>query len=240
MLRSLGIPVQRVVLSDRPDAVITDFCGRRVGVEVMECRPSSIVSKGRNSKAQARNLVDFACRQYEKILAERGYEHIRAHINFKDKAYRVDRSINRLQFVDSILDEIERHRRNDRYERRRRQLSRKDFIAMKLSGAFHYEYVSSVRFADCYPHSTLISPVYCYWVGCVRDEHILHCVKQKDAKLEEYRRLPENGDISEYWLVLNIPIEEECDFEHYRPSCEIETAYDRIYLTRREELLRIK
>ena len=126
LLRSLGIPVQRVVLSDRPDAVITDFCGRRVGVEVMECRPSSIVSKGRNSKAQARNLVDFACRQYEKILAERGYEHIRAHINFKDKAYRVDRSINRLQFVDSILDEIERHRRNDRYEWRRRQLSREE------------------------------------------------------------------------------------------------------------------
>ena len=240
LLTSLGLKESDVISSDRPDLIIPDYKGKCIGIEVTECRPSSIESKGKNSKAQANHLVELACRKYRELLLSRGMRHTYVSVCFNDAAFRINRRITTKDFIGKIIGEIERHLKNDRYEKNRKLLSREDFIEMICRGDFRYDYVRSVHFQDISPHPTFVSPLHCYMVGCIGHKHLLSAILPKEKKLGTYKELPANRNISQYWLVLNVPHEEECDFEQYRSVERIVSRYERIYLTQGEAIQCIK
>ena len=58
---------------------------------------------------------------------------------------------------------------------------------------------------------------------------VFESVRKKENKLTEYKQLPKNKTINEYWLAVYIPVHEYCIIKN-DAECFLNSAYDRIYL----------
>ncbi len=237
VLDSLGIASTAVICSDKPDIIIPDHDGKRIGVELVECRPSAIGNRKGQTMAMVSNRIDRVCERYRQILVARGEEHTHVSLSFTDEAHRLELGITDREFQERVLEEIERHiKYNAVYKNRHRNID--EYLRLHKAGCFRYKYISDYR-ANTFLHNTFVSPIYAYCVAQVEPNHILYAIAKKEGKLQEYRQNPKNADIEEYWLVVNVPKEERCDFDYLKPF-DIDSQYARIYLTQWSEMKRIK
>lgn len=56
------------------------------------------------------------------------------------------------------------------------------------------------------------------------------CIASKEIKLSNYKELPKNKNVTEYWLAVFVTLDERADFENFELSADFTTNYARIYL----------
>lgn len=230
--------IESILLIDKPDIKVTTKDGVVLGIEVIECHPSVIKTKGKENNAHAYRRIDYACEIYTKKLKKEGVDHKYGHVYFKKEAYKTRMKSD--EFASKVIDEIERHIRNDQYLSNPHLLGLEKFEKMREKGEFDYLFVEGINIRTEPSLSTAILPSYAYWVKDMNDYYINHCLEEKEKKLVNYKKMEENKDITEYWLVINLPFSAEHDFENYVQQVSLNTQYERVYLTKWGHKLRLK
>lgn len=77
------------------------------------------------------------------------------------------------------------------------------------------------------------------WSTPVKWSNILYCINQKETKLSDYRARTANMNIAEYWLVIDFIHDRDTDIRCVQ-TLPFETKYDRIYLTKYNDIKRLK
>lgn len=224
---------KQIFLSDSPDVVVEMKDGRLIGIEVVDCVVSSIRSnKKRNRVRVAQNIYE-AEEKYKQKLIQRGENHISIHLTFTDKILDAPQK----SFTNKFIEEVERHRKNDKFEDEFYvRITDKDFCEeykrIEKDGGFKYDYIKSI---ECFEHPSIETNVYHLCCFCFSDDiiegDINECLKIKEPLLEKYRKLKKNSGISEYWLAIWVPSDEHMNFDNYEQKTEIESEYQRIYIS---------
>lgn len=144
------------------------------------------------------------CKKYEGILKERGEVGFMLHVNFSDDVY----SVKRLD-DQKVLEDIE-------YSRDRQDGKRFVWYSMRLN--MQMDDVKVFR---------LVSKIFS---GEINYSIVKKLIERKEEKLTSYKRLEKNKSIDEYWLNINIPLNEGVI---YKPedTLSVESDYKRIYLS---------
>ena len=64
----------------------------------------------------------------------------------------------------------------------------------------------------------------------LNEQVLLDCIANKGQKLKEYKALPKNSNIQEYYLVVYFPFNEHAEIRNYTLPESFTTEYNRIYL----------
>ena len=238
VLYDINEHIESILLIDKPDIKVTTKDGVVLGIEVIECHPSVIKTKGKENMAHAYRRIDYACDVCTKKFKDEGKEHTFGHVYFKEEAYKIRMKSD--EFASNVIEEIERHIRNDQYISNPHLLGLEKFMEMREQGEFDYLFVEGINIRIEPSLSTAILPSHAYWVKDMNDFYINHCLEEKEKKLVEYKKMEENKDITEYWLVINLPFSAEHDFENYVQQASLNTKYERVYLTKWSHKLRLK
>ena len=228
-----SIDYERIILDDKPDVVIELKNGKHIGIEVVDCVVSSIRSNDKKNRVRAVQNIYEAEEEYKQKLIQRGENHISIHLTYTDKILDAPKK----GFTNKFIEEIERHLKNDKFEDEfYDRMTDKDFYEeykrIEKEGGFKYDYIESI---ECFEHPSIETNVYhlCYFLfsGDIEENDVEHCVKNKEIKIEEYRKLEKNSDISEYWLAIWVPSYEHMNFDNYEQQTKIESEYQRIYIS---------
>ena len=237
-LEHLGVDIAKVILGDRPDLVLPEYEGKRIGIEVVELRPTAInCGKKGISMAKVEDRINRVCEKIKKRLIAQGMSHTFVHISFTDKAESLELNIPDREFQQRVFEEIERHMLYDTVYRNRHSNPER-YLQLDKAGCFNYEYVGSYQEDESRYH-TFISPVSVFYVESVTWKHILTVVRNKEEKLAAYKGMECNQSIDEYWLVINVPKNERHDFDDLQ-SFELDSQYTRIYLTQWRDYKQLK
>jgi hypothetical protein len=228
-----SIDYERIILDDRPDVIVEMKDGRIIGIEVMNCVVSRIRSNNNKNRVRVTQNIREAEEKYKQKLIQRGENHISIHLTFTDKILDAPQE----DFTKKFIEEIERHRKNDKFENEFYvRITDKDFCEeykrIEKDGGFKYDYIKSI---ECFEHSSIETNVYhlcCFlFSGNIEENDVEFCIKKKEPKIEEYRKLEKNSGISEYWLAIWVPSDEHMNFDNYEQQTEIESEYQRIYIS---------
>ena len=148
--------------------------------------------------------LDKICKKYEGILKERGEVGFILNVNFSDDVY----SVKRLD-DQKVLEDIEYSR--DRQEGKR-------YVWYSMRSNMQMDDVKVFRF---------VSKIFS---GEINYSIVKKLIERKEEKLTSYKRLEKNKSIDEYWLNINIPLNEGVI---YKPedTLSVESDYKRIYLS---------
>lgn len=228
-----SIAYDRIVLSDSPDVVVVLKDGKHIGIEVMDCVVSSIRSQNKRNRVRVVQNIYKAEEEYKKQLIEKGKTNISVRLSFTDKILDAPQK----GFTEKVIDEINRHLSNDRYEDDFYTcIVDKDFRdkyeRIDKEGGFNYDYI---EFVECFEDPSIQTQVYhlcCFcFLGDIEEKDVEECLKKKEPLLEKYKALEKNSDIDEYWLAIWVPSEEYMNFDDYQPKTDIESGYSRIYIS---------
>lgn len=253
LLRFLNIDEKHVISSDRPDIITPDYNGKCIGIEIVECHPSQIISGGRNSNALANSHIQKLCNAYKEKLIEQGgnkilYITLFPHIRkiFEKKHY--DPAVKR-----KIIEEIDRHLENDKIYRDRTEQNKDKWFQMYSNGEFKYEHVKVASLHELSSGQTIVTEIFADSVNTIDNEFLQKCISDKETKLKSYVRIKENENIKEYWLCIYLPPDEFMDFERktdfpdfpfedkpYESQDAREPRYAKIFLTQYDDALQIK
>ena len=86
-------------------------------------------------------------------------------------------------------------------------------MEMRKQGEFDYVFVEGINIRTEPILSTAILPSHAYWMKDMTDCYINRCIEEKEKKLVDYKKMEENMEIAEYWLVITLPDSEEYDFD---------------------------
>lgn len=229
VLEHLGVDLATVIPGDRPDLVLPEYEGKRIGIEVVELRPTAInCGKKGVSMAKVEDRINRVCEKIKKRLIAQGMLHTFVHISFTDKAESLELDIPDRKFQQRVFEEIEQHKQYDAVYRNRHSNPER-YLQLNEAGCFNYEYVDSYQEEESRYH-TFISPHDGWCSNSVPQDHILAVVRNKEEKLAAYKEMECNQSIDEYWLVINVPKNERHDFDDLQ-SFELDSQYTRIYLT---------
>lgn len=238
VLEHLGVDIAKVILGDRPDLVLPEYEGKRIGIEVVELRPTAInCGKKGISMAKVEDRINRVCEKIKKRLIAQGMSHTFVHISFTDKAESLELNIPDREFQQRVFEEIERHKRYDAVYRNRHSNPER-YLQLDKAGCFNYEYVASYQEEESRYH-TFISPHGGWCSNSVTQNHILTVVRNKEDRLATYKEMECNQSIDEYWLVINVPKNERHDFDDLQ-SFELDSQYTRIYLTQWRDYKQLK
>jgi hypothetical protein len=202
---------------------------------------SKILSKGKLNRARADVMINRACQYYKELKKQE--LSIYLLVALTTNAYNIDKSIKQNDFNKLVAEEIDRHFRNDKYERyidHDNEEDVKTYLSMATSGAFSYNYISSISTLKENTPTFDIAYSSAYCASPISTQAIESCVKKKENKLVDYKQDNRNKNINEYWLVVNLPITEHSHFDNVEPSLFTNSTYDRIYLTQMGSLKRLK
>ena len=238
VLYDINEHIKNILLCDKPDVKVKTKEGIVLGIEVIECHPSSIKTNKKKSLTHAYKKIDYACEQCTQKFKDENKEHEYGYVYFTEEAYKTN--LRPKEFASKVVEEIERHIRNDQYLSNPHLLGLEKFEEMSEHGEFDYLYVEGINIWTDPSLSTAILASHAYWVKDMNDCYINHCLEEKEKKLVEYKKMEENKNITEYWLVINLPSSEEHDFENYVQQNKLNTEYERVYLTQWNRKLRLK
>ncbi|MBR2399954.1 MAG: hypothetical protein IKA96_08360 [Alistipes sp.] len=237
ILDELGLKKEDIISQDKPDILIPNLNGLCIGIEVTTCVPSKIISSNRD-RMRSENMIWKACQYYKKRREQKQSGYLM--VNFTDKAY--DSYFKQNDFNRLIAEEIDKHLRNDKYENYIDHDSDEDiktYLAMAENGEFSYDYVDSVTIIEN-PSSLEVGCGYAYCASPIPIGAIEYSVKDKETKLVDYKQDDRNKSINEYWLVVNVPVNEPFHFSNVESSLFTNSTYDRIYMTQMGSLKRLK
>ena len=230
--------VKSILLRDKPDVIVTTKNEKKIGIEVIECHPSVIKTNGKENNTYAYKRIDYACEECTKLFRNEGKKHEFGHVYFKEEAYKTTMKAN--QFAPIVIEEIKRHIKNDKYINNPHLLGLDKFMEMRKQGEFDYVFVEGINIRTEPTLSTAILPSHAYWMKDMTDCYINRCIEEKEKKLVDYKKMEENMEIAEYWLVITLPDSEEYDFDKYVQQSSFDTKYERVYLTKWGHKLRLK
>ena len=228
-----SIDYKQIILDDSPDVVVVLKDGKHIGIEVVDCVVSSIRSKDKSNRVRVVQNIRKAEEKYKKQLIGRGETNISIHLSFTDNILDAPQK----GFTDKFIEEIERHRKNDRFEdefyvRITDKDFREEYYRIEKEGGFKYDYIKSI---ECFEHPSIQTQVYhlcCFlFSDDIKESDITECKNKKEPKIKEYRKLEKNSGISEYWLAIWVPSDEHMNFDNYEQQTEIESEYQRIYIS---------
>ena len=224
---------KQIFLSDSPDVVVEMKDGRLIGIEAVDCVVSSFRTKDKRNRVRVVQNIYKAEEKYKQKLIQRGENHISIHLTFTDKILDAPQE----DFTKKFIEEIERHRKNDKFEDEFYvRITDKDFCEeykrIEKDGGFKYDYIKSI---ECFEHPSIETNVYHLCCFCLSDDiiegDIKECLKIKEPLLKKYKDLEKNSGISEYWLAICVPSDEHMNFDNYEQQTEIESEYQRIYIS---------
>ena len=223
--------------SDSPDLLISKD-NRMIGIEVVTCYPDE---EGDGSYNALESRVYKVCREYSKKLKREGVRGLFGTVSFTEAAYRVDRTVSTHCFKQIVFEEIERKSEQYRCEQKLNLgEDGDDYFAKMVAGVFDCKYVDSVswhQLSDCeLVEFTPIKVGYCLTID---PKYVVSCINKKDMKLSQFKAMPKNKSINEYWLFISNPINTFRDLEDFTMPT-FETAYNQVYITDFRKVMRLK
>lgn len=203
VLDELGIEKKDCIFSDRPDIIVQDYAGKTIGIEV--------TSYGKNGR-----MLSSAC---QKILTE----YARMVDRESEKRYQIcvmfhgaelNESLNYFQIKKQIFDEINGLRSGKLKE-------------------YQCKYVSHVSFYDLEKADKSFAGLTTAYIYDDVDMDVLNSIiNDKTVKLDSYKGINSNAQLSEYWLIINFPTEEHTDLRTVGEIPGLDNnPYQRIYLS---------
>lgn len=234
ILQDLGIKIEDVVCEDSPDIHIPNFEGKYIGIEVIECYTVDIATNKKQQSHRGNSRLNAICKKYGEKCKKEG-KSVDVLLEFYSYAHEVLQGVKYDKKIENeIIDEIERHRETDHI-----RLGSLDERWEKLNnaGVFNYKYVSSATFLETSLGGVIVSRWEARGVKCIEKEYVESCINEKEKKLPTYKF--RNPHIEEFWLCVHVN-----HFEH-RSIMDFEignitTNFDRVYLTTRSKVKRIK
>lgn len=232
-----SIDYKRIILDDSPDVVVELKDGKYIGIEVVDCVVSSIRSDDEQNRVRVIKNIEYAEKECVRKLREEGKNNISINVSFSRGILDTPKSVTQKQFADKFYEEVARHYNNDSmikefYARIEDDEFRKEYRKIAKEGGFKYDYIESI---ECFEHPSIETNVYhlcCFlFSGDIEENDVEYCIKKKEPKIEEYRKLEKNSGISEYWLAIWVPSDEHMNFDNYEQQTEIESEYQRIYIS---------
>lgn len=209
---------KRLDWSESPDFLL-DNHGKIIAIEVTSCHSLKIETQGRLCVAESEKCLYEILNEYKNLLIARGEKSKCIDVTFSDHIYKVHnlKKIKRDIFreIDTWLDYHKGGYGQD---------------CIYVADAHEYPYVFDR--VDVFMSGA-------YWGTPVNIEHIMHCIKEKDSLLPQYKIRTQKFDIKEFWLVIDFIQDWDTDIRGAKISCT-NTNYDRIYLTKYGDLERIK
>ena len=107
IFNKLGLDGKDVLSSEKPDFIF-QWQNKTIGLEVVECHPSTILGKEKESLAMADGRLDMICREYEAKLLQEGMSHVRVTLVFTDrcKDELQKRKVDLIKIRNDIFEEI--------------------------------------------------------------------------------------------------------------------------------------
>lgn len=103
------------------------------------------------------------------------------------------------------------------------------------------QYIESVDFYDVKSlQNSFFGISGAYWHSEICEAQLLKRIKEKNDKLDFYRRNPNNKELKEFWLSIYVDTQEAVDITMQIPTTNIASDYDRIYLCDPSYCKRIK
>ena len=212
---------------ERPDCLFTNPNGTIIGIEVVCC-----MNEG-DDVLKMQNDLYKACKYCEKQLKRLGVSDLVVWVLFDNSLQR--KAVKDHKFNSVVAEEIISHIANDRRLRKDELLKEK----LKREGKCIYKYVQSVSCTKYRNTPLEVAPIEMFFLPDISVSAIENVVRKKEIKLKEYKTLPKNSNITEYWLMISIP------FESYTQMGDlsgftIQSDFSRIYITDSYEARQIK
>lgn len=175
LLHHLGIDLNRVEKSERPDFIVDGH----IGIEMVGCYPLNH-SKGVCSEVTEvyLNLVSI---EYKKHLDSLGL-HFLVTINYKDNVVFNNKiKVKPVKFTQDVIAELERFRSNPKY--------------------LHFKYINGASFRD--NSINVVKYFRTEWVADIDKNALVETIDSKNKKLSQYKQL--NPQLNQFWLFLYCP-----------------------------------
>ena len=233
-----ALDCKKILLTDRPDIIVETKQGKVIGIEVTDCIVSKIRSNGSWSRTKVKEDISKAEHSYEQRLKKRG-ENINVELNLVPNILDSMKDLSQKQVIDSFVDEIERHRKNDWiinnfFSKIKEPEFNRLYNEKNAQHEFDYKYIESI---DCWDRTDKSSKVFHVCCFCfsdkIQESDIEDCLKKKEEKIKHFKQLPENANIDEYWLVISVPSDEYISIADYEQTNEIRSSYNRVFLSNR-------
>lgn len=203
IFKELGYEPNKSMCDDRPDIVLPSTTDRQIGIEV--------VTYSTHRYEESENVLYKMFNEYiEERLDKRSEKRYEIGVMFT--GLQVPIGINYKKVKKQLFDEI-------------------DSLMLPNQLPMNRQYIESVTawenpgvensFLTC---DTVV--VY----EKLNEKVLLDCINGKEQKLKDYKTLPKNSTISEYYLVVFFPINEHAELRGYVLPETFKTDYDRIYL----------
>lgn len=234
ILQDLGINIECVKCEDSPDIQIPNFEGKYIGIEVIECHTIDIATAKKQQIQRGNSRLNAVCKKYAEKCRKKG-KSIAVLLEFSPYTYQLLRERKYDKNIESeIIAEIDRHQETDNirfhiFDERWQQLNEE--------GAFDYKYVMSATFRENSLSGVCVINVEGKGVKCIEQEYVVNCINEKEAKLQSYKS--KNTQINEFWLCIYVDVLEFRSIDDFEIE-NITTNFDRVYLTTRCSVKRIK
>lgn len=84
-----------------------------------------------------------------------------------------------------------------------------------------------------------LMPIRTGYYSTLDDKFVRSCIKRKEERLLQYKAMPENREISEYWLFIRVATNSFSDLEDFQVG-KYSSCYGRIYITDGGRVLQLK
>ena len=218
LLTYLSIDVDNVINYEGPDFVIS-YKGKRVGLEVETCHSLKVESNSKLCEAETLKCLYEILNEYKKRISNRGEHSKSINVSFDEKIY----SIRNLKNIkESIFKEID----DLLVANRSHEWVDCKYVNYATECPLPFDFIEVTMSDAC-------------WSTPIKWDNILYCINKKALKLSDYRKRTENMNIAEYWLVIDFIHNRGADVKSVQKS-HFETEYDRVYLTKYNDIMRLK
>jgi hypothetical protein len=213
ILKEIGVSRNECICDDRPDIILPDYDGKTIGIEVV------CYGEGKNTKNLA--ALNKVLSEYQAKIDKESDKRYEIFVIKQDGEFPINRNFHRIK--KKMFAEI-------------------DGLRNKTLDPFECEYIYSVSFLEV-PNmiKSHVAPVHAFWYGNTDIDLLNRIIEKKNKKLAEYKKMNRPTPITEYWLDIFYPVDEETDFRKLSITEELsQNDFDRIYLTEIRDCKRIK
>ena len=213
VIELLGFKPAMEMCDEKPDLVLPSKTDRQIGIEVTEYI--------RKELAKNEDSIYKILREYAKRLDKKTDKRYLINVDFQYGEMPTNVLFNSIK--EDIFKEI-------------------DSFIFPNDIKVTLKYIENVSITEVpgieESFASLGAQVYVY--GETNEELILDCIRKKEKKLTEYKSLPQNQTINEYYLVIYASILEHPEVRDYNLPEDFKSDYDRIYFVDYFEMKQLK
>ena len=203
VIKELGFTPNDSMWSDCPDLVLPSKNNPQIGMEVVT------YSTHRYEKAE-NALYKIIDEYIDERLDKRSAVRYEIGIFFMDLIFPTN--VNYQKIKQHIFDELDNAILPNQPWMERQYIA--DVVMMENPGALR-SCITCDKFVE---------------YDDLNEQVLLDCIANKELKLKEYKALPKNSTIQEYYLIVFFPLNEHAEIRNYTLPESFTTEYSRIYL----------